>query len=82
MEETIEIMTAEEATQKLRAMGMKISPSMLVRGIRSHEFPFGNCIPAEKSGESPRTYVYTVLFEDWVAQRVRKVTLSDAERTG
>lgn len=69
----IEIMTPQEATQRLRSMGMKISPQMLVRGIRNQAFPFGTCIPAEKPGESPRTYIYTVLFEDWVAQRVRKV---------
>lgn len=70
--EIIETMTAAEATQRLRALGMRISPEILVRGIRSHEFPFGNVIPPEKPGESPRTYVYTVLFEDWIAERVRR----------
>lgn len=68
----IETMTAAEATQRLRELGMRISPEILVRGIRSHEFPFGNVIPPEKPGECPRTYVYTVLFEDWIAKRVRR----------
>lgn len=69
---TIEIMTAAEATEWLRARDMKISPQMLVRGLRAHEFPFGNVIPPEKDGEAPRTYVYTVLLEEWAAKRMRE----------
>jgi len=70
--DTIETMTASEATQWLRARGMRISPEILVRGIKHHEFPFGNCVPPDKPGESPRTYVYTVLLEDWAKDRTRK----------
>ena len=69
--ETIETMNAAEATEWLRARGMRISPQMLVRGIRAHEFPFGNVIPPEKDGEAPRTFVYTVLLEEWAAERMR-----------
>lgn len=45
----IENMPMEEATQKLRAMGIKISPSMLREGIAQGHFPFGNYIKADKS---------------------------------
>ena len=69
--DTIETMNAAEATEWLRARGMRISQPMLVRGIRAHEFPFGSVIPPEKDGESPRTFVYTVLLEDWAAERMR-----------
>ena len=68
---SIETMNAAEATEGLRARGMKISPPMLVRGIRAHEFPFGSVIPPEKDGESPRTFVYTVLLEQWAEERMR-----------
>lgn len=68
---SIETMNVAEATEWLRARGMRISPTMLVRGIRAHEFPFGSVIPPEKDSESPRTFVYTVLLEDWAAERMR-----------
>lgn len=76
--DTIETMNAAEATEWLRARGMRISPQMLVRGIRTNAFPFGSVIPPEKDGEAPRTYVYTVLLEEWAAERVRVL---EAERT-
>lgn len=69
--DTIETMNAAEATEWLRARGMRISPQMLVRGIRGGAFPFGSVIPPEKDGEAPRTYVYTVLLEEWAAERTR-----------
>lgn len=69
--DTIETMTAAEAAEWLRARGMRISTTMLVRGIRAHEFPFGSVIPPEKAGEAPRTFVYTVLMENWAAERTR-----------
>lgn len=70
--EQIETMNANEATEWLRARGMRISSQMLVRGIRGGAFPFGSVIPPEKDGEAPRTYVYTVLLEEWAAERTRK----------
>lgn len=67
----IETMTAVEAAEWLRARGMRISNQMLVRGIKSGAFPFGNVVPPEKDGEAPRTYIYTVLLEEWAAERMR-----------
>lgn len=69
--EIIETMTAAEATEWLRAHGMRISTQTLVRGIRSNAFPFGSVVPPEKEGEAPRTYVYTVLLEAWASARMR-----------
>lgn len=67
----IETMNAVEAAEWLRLRGMRISVGILVRGIRSGAFPFGNVVPPEKEGESPRTYIYTVLLEEWAAERMR-----------
>lgn len=68
----IETMNAAEAAKWLRVHGMEISRAMLVRGIRSGAFPFGDVIPTEKAGEAPRTYVYTVLLEEWAEERIRR----------
>ena len=70
--DTIEPMTAAEATEWLCARGMRISPPVLVRGIKAGAFPFGNFVPAEREGEAPRTYVYTVMLEEWAAERMRR----------
>lgn len=63
----IETMTVEEATQKLRAMGVKISTTTLREGIAQGQFPFGSYIKTDKSCVC---YVWTRLLEKWVAERV------------
>lgn len=63
----IETMTAEEATQKLRALGVKITATTLRDGIAQGQFPFGSYIKTEKSCVC---YVWTRLFERWVLERV------------
>ena len=40
--EQIETMTVEEATEKLRSLGMKISPTTLRDGMAQGQFPFGS----------------------------------------
>lgn len=62
----IENMTVEEATQKLRAMGVRITAPVLRSGIAQGQFPFGNYIQTEKSC---KCYVWTRLFNEWVAER-------------
>lgn len=62
----IETMTAEEATQKLRELGVKISTTTLRDGIAQGQFPFGSYI---KTGKSCVCFVWTRLFERWVAER-------------
>lgn len=65
----IETMTVEEATQKLRSMGVRISPTTLREGILQGQFPFGNCIKSEKSKKTGVFFVWTRLFNEWVAER-------------
>lgn len=67
MDSMVESMTVEEATQKLRAMGVKISTTTLRDGIAQGQFPFGSYIKTEKSCVC---YVWTRLFERWVSERV------------
>lgn len=62
----IETMTPEEATEKLRAMGMKISPVTVRDGLEQKVFPFGYCIQSDKGR---RFTVFTRLFNEWVAER-------------
>lgn len=64
--ERIENMTVEEATQKLRALGVKITATVLRDGIAQGRFPFGSYIKTEKSC---KCYVWTRLFEKWVNER-------------
>lgn len=63
----IEIMSAEEAAEKLRALGMRISPDTVRRGMRQGVFPFGSVIEGDEG--SIRCYVYARLFREWVAER-------------
>ncbi len=63
---TIETMSVEEATEKLRAMGVPISPTVLRLGLQQKIYPFGDYIATDKSC---RCYIYTRLFEQWVAER-------------
>lgn len=62
----IENMTVEEATQKLRAMGVKISATTLREGIAQGQFPFGSYIKTDKSCVC---YVWTRMLEKWIAER-------------
>lgn len=62
----IETMTVEEATQKLRALGLKISTTTLREGIAQGQFPFGSYIKTDKSCVC---YVWTRPFEKWVEER-------------
>lgn len=68
MNETIiiENMTVDEATQKLRKMGIKITAPTLRDGIAQGQFPFGSYIKTDKSCVC---YVWTRLFNEWVAER-------------
>lgn len=50
------ILTAAEATERLRGMGMKISPEILRDGIEQGVFPFGSVVRSKN--DTPRCYVY------------------------
>ncbi len=68
--EAIKTMTIEEATERLRALGMKMSPSKLRNGIQQGVYPFGDAVMMDKH---PSFEIYTVLFEAWVEKRLWKV---------
>lgn len=62
----MEIMTAAEACEVLRANGMKLSPETIRLGLEQRRFPFGDCITSEKS---VRCYVYKKKLDAWIAER-------------
>lgn len=60
------IMTAAEATEQLRRMGMRISPEALRDGIDQGQFPFGNLI--RKKGVNPVCFVYRKKLMEWAEE--------------
>lgn len=66
MDGKIGLMTVEEAAQKMRDMGMKISAKTLREALAQDKFPFGTYIKSEKSCVC---FVYTRLFEKWAEER-------------
>ncbi len=65
---TIETITPAEATERLRAMGVKISPDVIREGIQQKIFPFGDCI-ITKDKEGRSFFIYTKLFDKWIEER-------------
>lgn len=74
----IETMTVEEATQKLRSLGLKISTVTLREGIAQGQFSFGSYIKTDKSCVC---FVWVKLFDRWVAERAEE-SLPDPGDTG
>ena len=66
MDGKIGLMTVDEAAQKMRDMGMKISAKTLREALAQDKFPFGTYIKTEKSCVC---FVYTRLFEKWAEER-------------
>mgnify|MGYP001859996164 CR=1 FL=1 len=63
----IEALTAQEATERLRAAGLRISPETLRDGILQGVFPFGNCVT---NGDKVKwCYIYSNLMEAWIKER-------------
>lgn len=60
------ILTAQEAVEWLRAMGMKISPDTLRNGIEQNQFPFGNVVKTRDG--TPRCYIYKKRMLQWAAE--------------
>lgn len=58
--------TPEEAADKLRALGMRISPATVREGMAQKIFPFGDYI---KTNTSCVCYVYPSLLEQWIRER-------------
>ena len=68
MDIKIETMTVAEATEKMRAMGIKISAETLRDGIEQKVYPFGDFV-CKRTGGKVYT-IYTKLFDEWVKARI------------
>ncbi len=67
----IETLTAAEATERLRAEGMRMSRDTLMDGIRQGRFQFGDYV--ERSGDkAPWCYIYKALLDRWIAERAKR----------
>jgi hypothetical protein len=65
----IEALTAAEATERLRAEGLRISPDTIRDGIQQGVFPFGDCV---MSGDKPKwCYIYGPKLEAWIADKTK-----------
>lgn len=58
--------TPEQAAERLREIGMKITPTTIRDGMAQGRFPFGDYIKTEKSCVC---YVYPRLLERWIEDR-------------
>lgn len=64
----IETLTAAEATERLRAEGVRISRDTLISGIQQGVFPFGDCVDRGVD-KAPWVYIYQRQMEEWIAAR-------------
>lgn len=63
----IEALTAAEATERLRAAGLRMSPETLRDGIQQGVFPFGDCVT---NGDKPKwCYIYANKLEEWIKDK-------------
>ena len=61
------ILTVAETSVRLRALGMKVSPTTLRLGLQQRVFPFGDCV---KTGEdNTLCFVYEKLLDQWIQAR-------------
>lgn len=63
----LRILNAAEATERLRAMGMRISPEILRDGIEQGRFGFGDVVRSKN--DSPRCYIYEKKLMEWAEDR-------------
>ena len=66
-EHMIEALTAAEATERLRAEGLKISPETVRHGIQQGVFPFGDCVTED--GKVKWCYIYGSKLDAWIRDR-------------
>ncbi len=64
--QTIETLTTEQATERLRSFGMAISPQAVRDGIQQKIFPFGDCIVSDRGR---KFLVYRVMLDRWIEER-------------
>lgn len=63
----IQTITPAEATERMRALGIKISPEVIRAGLEQGVFPFGFAI---RTGDGTARYIiFEKLFNEWVEAR-------------
>lgn len=63
----IKVLTAQEAAERLRAAGLRISPETVREGIQQGTFPFGDCVMGD--GRPKWCYVYENKLERWIQDK-------------
>lgn len=63
----IEVLTAAEATERLRAEGLRISPETVRAGIQQGVFPFGDCVMENEKVKW--CYVYQTKLDAWILDK-------------
>lgn len=66
-EVNVQMLTVAEATEKMRACGIRISPETLRRGLEQRVYPFGDFVQTASGG--PVYFIYSKLFHKWIAER-------------
>lgn len=62
----IETLTINEATERLRAAGLKVGSDTLSDGIEQDAYPFGICI----HGDGRRVFqIFKKLLDEWIEER-------------
>lgn len=63
----IETLTAAEATEILRGLGVKITPTVLREGLMDRRYPFGECF--QTGSGSVKCTIYKRLLDAWISER-------------
>lgn len=64
----IKTITVAQATERLRASGMRISPETLRDGLLQRAFPFGTAVKTE---QSVACWVFPSDLEEWIQAHLR-----------
>lgn len=64
----MDILTAAEAAEILRAEGMSISPETVREGILQKQFPWGSVI-LNDNGNIKRCYIYGTELDAWIESK-------------
>lgn len=61
----IPTMTADEAVEAMRALGLQVGKEKLYTGVEQGVYPFADCV----SLKARSITIYTKLFDQWVMER-------------
>ena len=63
----IDILTVQQAAEKLQDAGLQITPDTLEAGIKQRVFPFGDYI--DLGDAAPWCYIYRPQLKAWIEER-------------